>query len=75
MVETEFVSLEVYKKPIFLHSGWKPKISLTISAAGMLFGTPVMFSQPSPVSPAAPGSDTAAKMIGVPVPSKTVLAA
>ena len=41
----------------------------------MLLETPVMFSQPSPVRPAATGSDTAAKTIGVSVPSKTVRAA
>ena len=33
-----------------------------------------MFSQPSPVRPAATGSETAAKMMGRSLPSKTLLA-
>ena len=74
MVDTELASLEVYRKPIFRQLGWKLKISLTISAAGMLLDMPVMFRQSSPVRPAAVGSETAAKTIGVSVPSKTDLA-
>ena len=74
MVETELVSLELYRKPIFWKSGWKSLMSWTIWSAGMLFDTPVMSSLPSPVRPAASGSLTAANTMGTPLPSKAALA-